>query len=223
MCTVDKPRMLTSAPLDLVNQSGSFRRSTRGPPAPPAREPPALAWPSPQVIGHGRGRAARTPPHSLESPRRCSRRCARGHARQSRPTLLVEPPGQPLLDLVLGQDSPCLDVFAAALDALQDVEVVLDVLERGSLGEAVEDPSDILLCGGGHRLGGYRGFGGWKWRAKPGTSPGEVPESPLIPAYPRTLRGLGGGRTGAKSPANHALIAPRRSPVRVRLAPPTCR
>lgn len=50
-------------------------------------------------------------------------------AMESRPALLVEPPGQPLLDLVPRQDSPCPDVFAAAADALQDVKVVLDVLE----------------------------------------------------------------------------------------------
>jgi hypothetical protein len=75
-------------------------------------------------------------------------------AMKSRPALLVEPPGQPLLDLVLGKDSPSPDVFAATADALKDVEVVLDVLERGFLGKAVEDPADILL-GGGHPIGGY--------------------------------------------------------------------
>lgn len=38
-------------------------------------------------------------------------------ATQSRRTLLVEPLGQPLLDLVLGNDSPCADVFTAAAGA----------------------------------------------------------------------------------------------------------
>jgi hypothetical protein len=40
----------------------------------------------------------------------------------------------PPLDLVLGDDAPCLDVLAAALYALEDVEVVLDVLKRGPSG-----------------------------------------------------------------------------------------
>lgn len=80
---------------------------------------------------------------------------------RSRSRLLVEPQGQPLLDLGLGQDSRRPDVSAAAADALQDVEVVLDVLKRGLLGEAVEDSSGVLLRGC-HRIQGTARRGGRK-------------------------------------------------------------
>ena len=66
---------------------------------------------------------------------------------RSRSRLSFEPLGQALLNLVLGNDAARLNVLTAALYALKDIEVVLDVLERGLLRKAVENLSRILLCG----------------------------------------------------------------------------
>ena len=64
-----------------------------------------------------------------------------------RSTLRVEPPGQPPLDLVLSDGAARLDVLPPALYTLQDVEVVLDVLQRGLVRKSVEDLPSIPLCG----------------------------------------------------------------------------
>ena len=68
---------------------------------------------------------------------------------------------------------------------------------------------------------------GWKRRTEPGTSRQEVPESPLILAYRRTLRWIGNAPTWTQKPCKSGFrwlwaaipsshLWSRRSPVRIR-------
>lgn len=76
-----------------------------------------------------------------------------------RSRLLVEPTLKAALEFVLRNGATGGDVLTPALDALQDVEVVLNVLETRLLGQAREDLLSVLLGRGHHDQGtaGSRG------------------------------------------------------------------
>lgn len=85
------------------------------------------------------------PPRSPESPLRCGRRWFRDRARRFPTSLRFEPSGHPALDLVLGNHASCLDVATSPFDALENVEMVLDVLKGRFFWKGLENFSDFLL------------------------------------------------------------------------------
>jgi hypothetical protein len=64
--------------------------------------------------------------------------------------LLCEPLAQPILYVVLQECSLLLGVFQVAAHSIEDIEVVLDVIERAVLREFVQEGFDLSF-GGGHR------------------------------------------------------------------------
>lgn len=64
---------------------------------------------------------------------------------RTRSRLLPGPSGHSTLDLFLAQDPPGCHVVTAAVDLLSDVQVVLNLLERGILGKLIKERAHVFL------------------------------------------------------------------------------
>jgi hypothetical protein len=76
---------------------------------------------------------------------RCTPRLRSDLQARLRSKLLAKPLGHPSFGLFLIDDAPGFDVAQPVLDLLADVDVVLDVLQRGILGQVVKDLADSLF------------------------------------------------------------------------------
>jgi len=78
----------------------------------------------------------RTRPHTVRCRGQCTPRSRSDPQARLRSSLLAEPLGHPSLGLVLVDNAPGFNIAQAAFDLLADVDVVLDVLQRGVVGRS---------------------------------------------------------------------------------------
>src|SRR5437870_419172 len=85
------------------------------------------------------------PPRRTRNPVRCSLPHSRRHSMLDQSRLLLEPPAHPSLSFLLGNHLSTVCGIEALLDLLTDIDVVLNVIERGIIGKFLKKGTHLLL------------------------------------------------------------------------------